>query len=125
MVVGLQFGMSQPGLAEGSDNFTKLDREVSLPDLPPFTGEHKFSTGVMFPDTHGGPAYVLRYSTTTRPTDVITWYRQALQSYGWKERSGNAYTIRASRDKAFMVVNVVSPLPGEKYSYTVLYRSAH
>lgn len=125
LIAILCFMPQQAALAEaGADNFTRLETEVNLPDVPAFTGEHKFSTGIVFPDTHGGPAYVIRYSTTTKPTDVIAWYRQSLQSYGWKERSGSSYTVRASKNKAFMVVNIVSPLPGEKYSYTILYRSA-
>ncbi|HEY9784637.1 MAG TPA: hypothetical protein V6D17_04480 [Candidatus Obscuribacterales bacterium] len=100
-----------------------LDHDVSLPDLPQFTGQHKFSTGIMFPDVPGGPAYILRYSTSAKPKQIIEWYRTSLETYGWKRTSGDEYNIRATKNQNYVTISILSPLRSEEYCYSIRYRS--
>lgn len=103
-------------------DYEQISDEPSLPDLPTFSGPHTMTSGLHFPDSPGGASYILRFSTSSEPRQIIDWYRSALTSYGWKLLPQGRQFIRATKERNVCTVAIVSASPGEKNAYTVTYR---
>lgn len=123
---GLSPSLTVPACAQASnqDECVRLSQDVTLPDMPAFPGQYKFSSGLMFPNIPGGPAYHLRYSTPSDGTQIIEWYKNSLPSYGWKINSSGAGVVRATKDRNHCTISLRSPLADEKNCIEIHFRMA-
>ena len=72
-------------------------RLPDTPFLPPYCGRIVSGDVLSTPLADGGIAYSITFEAAEQPNQVITWYKSALQMYGWnfsQEESGQ-YRLRA------------------------------
>jgi len=74
---------------------TNLDREVSLPNLPGYTGKQQFISGLMYPNAKDGPGYYINYNTEHTQQQVRQWWTNALKIDPWKITFSDDTTIKA------------------------------
>lgn len=107
---------------------TNMDRPVSLPDIPEFTGKQEFCTGLVYNNAKGGPGYYMTFNTENPPEDVRTWWMNALRMHQWKVEFTDAIHIKAHAKKGGKCsIQVQGPMgaksPRMRSSYTIFYHN--
>jgi hypothetical protein len=74
---------------------TNLDRDVSLPNLPGYTGKQVFVSGLLYPNAKEGPGYYVMYNTEHTQDQVKQWWTNALKMDPWKVTYSDDRTIKA------------------------------
>jgi|GEM_PF-1394573 hypothetical protein len=105
---------------------TNMDRPVSLPDIPQFTGKQEFSTGLIYNNAKGGPGYYMTYNTENPQEEVRSWWLNALRMHQWKVEFSDEAHIKAHTKKGGKcTISVAAPMgaksPKMRASYTILY----
>lgn len=108
---------------------TNMDRPVSLPDLPQFTGKQEFSTGLVYDNAKGGPGYYMTFNTENPQEEVRSWWLNALRMHQWKVEFSDEAHIKAHAQKGQgkCSIQVAAPMgaksPKMKASYTIFYHN--
>lgn len=94
---------------QGQAFWQLLKTPISLPDIPQYSGQAQFVSGLMYPNKPGGPTVSLQYRAREAPDTVITWYEEALKAYKWVGRrapqnSTGGRVYEASKGKSSITV---------------------
>lgn len=108
---------------------TKLDRPVSLPDVPQYTGKQIFVSGLAYPNNKSGPGWMMVFNTEHTQDQVISWWKNALRMGSWKIQNSGQKNVRAKSREGHMVsvsVEAVRPSTKKKMKkcracYTIFY----
>lgn len=106
-----------------------MDREVSLPNVPNYTGEQKFISGMEYPNHENGAGYYMVMNTANTPEQVKEWWLNALRMHRWKVTFSDKSSIKAEETSSGTVsVQVAPPVTadekrtkGMRGSYTIYY----
>lgn len=71
---------------QGQAFWQLLKTPITLPDVPQYSGQAQFISGLMYPNKPGGPTVSLQYRAREAPDTVIAWYEEALKAYKWMGR---------------------------------------
>lgn len=87
--------------------FQVLKEPVGLPNLPNYTGQAKFISGLSYPKVKDGATIGLRFAVREEPALVLNWYKEAFRGYQWAyvptdngltaTKDGNSCTITLSK----------------------------
>ncbi|MBZ0187147.1 MAG: hypothetical protein K8F91_12945 [Candidatus Obscuribacterales bacterium] len=95
----------------GAGAWQILRKPMELPDLPAYTGQSQFISGLMYPNKPGGAAISMRYMAKEDAGTVSQWYADTLKANSWKtakatndssiraQKGGNGVTIRVTPAK--------------------------
>jgi len=87
--------------------FHKIDKPVSMPDVPEVAGHAKFRFGLEHTDKNGLTSVGLRYGTCSSPQQLIDFYKQGLIAQQWKLSSASSTGLRAQKGDRRLTVNVM------------------
>ncbi len=103
-----------------------LATPVPLPGIPQYTGQARYMSGYSFDNGNGvGITYCEKWRTKEDRGAVLTWYRTALSSAGWKMMPNVANTetavIAAMKEDNYVsvTVNQVATKDGYKSDVTL------
>ncbi len=77
-----------------------LKQPITLPDIPQYSGQAQFVSGLMYPNKIGGPTVSMQFRAREAPDTVLEWYQEALKAYKWVGRKAPA-TNRGRSYEAF------------------------
>lgn len=90
-----------------------LEQPIALPDLPSFTGQQDFMSGISYPDAPNGPGYVLTYNVENTQQQVLDWWKNALRIQGWNITMASDSSVHA-KNKDGHTVTVSTNMPHDK-----------
>jgi hypothetical protein len=101
---------------------------VALPGIPQYTGQARYMSGFSFDNGNGvGITYCEKWRVKEDRGTVLTWYKTALASAGWKmvPNAANAETavIAAMKDDNYVSVNVNQVATNDGYKSDVTLQS--
>lgn len=113
--------------AHGDDEFKSehLGKEMSLPYIPQYGPAAQFLRGTNFPGAKGGASITMHYTCKDDKSNVLSFYRNALQSNKWAiDRSmSNQASVSAKKDKYMCQVMVMQPSrKGSQCDYVLRYK---
>lgn len=95
---------------EGQGFWQLLKQPISIPDVPQYSGQAQFVSGLMYPNKPGGPTVSMQYRAREAPDTVIAWYEEALKAYKWIGRkppaASRGRTYEASKGASSITVTV-------------------
>ena len=108
---------------------SSLDRPVTLPSLPSFTGTQHFIMGLSYPNAKNGPGWIQTFNVQNTEEQVMQWWTSALRQHQWKVTYTDKKTVRAKlKDGSTCTVTVDPPtnstkekMKGCHASYSVYY----
>ncbi|MBI1268799.1 hypothetical protein GC174_00045 [bacterium] len=112
---------------------SNLDRPVSLPNLPDYTGKQYFVTGLSYPNAKDGPGYIQTFNVENTEDQVKSWWKSALSSGNWKITFTDQHSMRGKlKDGSTCTITVEPPanttkdkMKGCRASYTVYYHQVN
>lgn len=135
-----QYGRSNTGATRRYDprkakkqdkeySFVKMDRPVSLPSLPQFTGKQFFVNGMSYPNNKSGPGWIQTYNCENPKEEIKSWWANALRMHQWKITFTDATTVKGQlKDGSTCSITIASPINTDKKkmkncraSYSVYY----
>lgn len=104
--------------------FRVLKEPVSLPNLPAYTGQAKFLSGLSYPNVKDGATIGLRFAVREDPSAVLGWYKEAFRGYQWAYVPSDT-GLTASKDGNSCTITVSKPsLVGYKADLEIGYKFA-
>ncbi len=107
-----------------------MNSAVALPNVPDYSGEQVFMTGMAYPHNQGSPGYFMVFNTRHKPDQVKEWWVNALRMHKWEIGFANDTSVKASDPKngtvSVQVASVVDVEDQKKVknmngSYTIFY----
>lgn len=92
-----------------------LSSKVDLPNLPDFTGQAKFISGLVH-QADRGTHYVQHFSAKQDAKLVLDWYLNTLNMYKWKINYSDSQSIASKQGTATCAV-FVQDISGRKTPY--------
>lgn len=99
-------------LPANDDEFVR--KKLTGPQELPFLTEYPqkiFLSGTVAPKSNHGPSYVLYYSVSTAPNEVLDWYEKSLTGEKWKINAKMKHMLSASHPQGHtcMVMTQLRP----------------
>lgn len=107
-----------------------LDRPISLPSLPDYTGKQFFITGLSYPNAKDGPGYIQTFNVEGITEDQLkTWWTSTLRSNYWKITFTDQKSVRGRLKDGSTCTITIEPAAnttkekskGCRASYTIYY----
>lgn len=96
---------------ESEFQYTNMDRPVSLPSLPQFSGKQHFISGLSYPNSKNGPGWIQTFNVENPESDVKSWWTNALRMHQWKITFTDQKTVRGKlKDGSVCTVTVDPPV---------------
>lgn len=100
-----------------------ISQPPALDDLPHFSNNAQFLGGFVDQGVPKKKAYILRYGTNHAGPQVIRWYLNSLDSFGWSITSNSSQSIVATKKTGSRLrINIQAPLKGFRCCYSIIYR---
>jgi hypothetical protein len=86
----------------------EMKDKISLPDVPEYTGLHKFVNGFIYHVPKQGPSYVMTFNVKEDRQTVIEWWKNTLKTYRWNILSSDRDAVIASNKEGNMCAIQIS-----------------
>lgn len=98
----------------GEFDKTPLEKKIDIPGIPEYTGKTQYLGGLVFPNSKGGPTYIMNFRCKEKSADVHAWYENSLKMYQWKIITTDPKLITAEdKEKNFCYILVGDAKEGE------------
>ena len=85
----------------------QVKKYEQLPDLPQYSGQAEFVSGIISPEARGGSAITYEILARENQQMIIYWYRETLKMYKWNTCSDQGATsVSASKGGNYVQVTV-------------------
>lgn len=91
-----------------------LKQKIDIPGIPEYTGKVEYLGGTVFPNSKGGPTYIMNFRCKENSAEVHAWYENSLKMYQWKIITTDPSLIQAQdKDKNFCYILVGANKDGD------------
>jgi hypothetical protein len=73
----------RPTSADQEFKTEKLTAPITFPEVPLYTGQSKFLSGLRYPNDTTGRRMTMTVGVMEEPNQILDWYRQSLKLYKW------------------------------------------
>ncbi|MBX9691152.1 MAG: hypothetical protein K2Z81_02140 [Cyanobacteria bacterium] len=85
-----------------------LDKPVALPNVPDYSGEQAYMSGMIYPNNSNGPGYFMVFNTRHKQDQVKDWWLNALRMHKWNIGFTNATTVTADSKEGSVSIQVAA-----------------